>query len=356
MFADTAVLNAIKIFTPAAVSFFIGVGITPFLTNYLYKHKMWKKKVRTTTTDGREAKVFKKLHKDKEVGTPKMGGLIIWASAFITLVLLWLLSILLDADIAEKLNFLSRNQTWLPLFTLIAGALVGLLDDYLEVSETGKYMGGGMSLLIRILIVFAISLVGAWWFFFKLGMNSIYIPFVGDLFIGILFIPLFIAVTLLLYSGGVIDGLDGLAGGVFSAIFAAYGIIAFVQNQIDLAAFCFVIVGSLLAFLWFNIPPARFYMSETGTMALTTTLAVIAFLTEQVVMLLIIAFPLIATTFSDVIQLTSKRLRAGKKIFHIAPIHHHFEALGWPSYKVVMRYWVLSVVFSFLGVIIALVG
>ena len=159
-----------------------------------------------------------------------------------------------------------------------------------------------------------------------------------------------------IYAGGVIDGIDGLAGGVFMSSYAAYGVIAFTQQQIDLSAFCFVVVGGLLAFLWFNIPPARFYMSETGSMALTMTLTVIAFLTGHALLLPIIAFPLVITTISDVIQLTSKKLRKGKKVFLVAPIHHHFEALGWPPYKVTMRYWVISVVFATIGLIIALIG
>jgi phospho-N-acetylmuramoyl-pentapeptide-transferase len=154
----------------------------------------------------------------------------------------------------------------------------------------------------------------------------------------------------------VIDGLDGLSGGVFSIIFGSYGIIAFLQNQIDLAAFCFVLVGALLAFLWFNIPPARFFMSETGIMALTMTLVVVAFLTGQVLILPIIAFPLVISSASSSIQLLSKRFRNGKKVFLVAPLHHHFQALGWPATKVVMRYWVFGSICASLGVIIALIG
>ena len=152
-----------------------------------------------------------------------------------------------------------------------------------------------------------------------------------------------------------------MAGGVFAVFFSSYAGIAFYQDQINLAAFCTAVVGGILAFLWFNIPPARFYMSETGTMALTTTLTVVAFMTDKLasgyglLVLPIIAMPLILTTFSSVIQEFSKRIR-GKKVFLIAPVHHHFEALGWPSYKVTMRYWILSLVFGIIGLIIALIG
>jgi len=153
--------------------------------------------------------------------------------------------------------------------------------------------------------------------------------------------------------------MDGLAGGVFGSAFMAYAGIAYFQNQINLAAFSATLAGAILAFLWFNIPPARFWMTETGTMGLTLTLAVIAFMTDTpgdgygVAALPIIAFPLVVTVFSNVIQVASKRLR-GKKVFRIAPLHHHFEAIGWPSYKVTMRYWIIGVVCAILGMTVAL--
>jgi phospho-N-acetylmuramoyl-pentapeptide-transferase len=354
---DPAVIDAIKVFAPAAIAFFVGIAITPPITTYLYQNKMWKKKAgkRGYGDNGGNTPLFNELHKGKEVGTPKMGGVIIWASAFLTIFILWIIANIYPTFITEKLSFLSRGQTWLPLFTLLVGALIGLVDDYFEVSGKSDHFAGGLSLKKRLVIVLLVSIVGAWWFFSKLEVSSIIVPFLGPLDIGLLFIPFFVFVMLGVYSSGVIDGIDGLAGGVFAVIFSAYGLIAFSQNQIDLAAFCFVMVGGLLAFLWFNIPPARFYMSETGSMALTTTLAVVAFLTEQVLLLPIIAFPLLATSASDIIQIASKKWLK-KKVFKIAPIHHHFEAIGWPGYKVTMRYWVISIIFAIIGVIIALIG
>jgi len=348
-------MDIVKIFIPTTVAFIIGILITPIISNFLYKNKMWKKKSVVASTDGGLTTITQKLHNDEERKTPRMGGVVIWASALITVLLFWLGSII-DGPILEKLNFLSRNQTWLPIFTLIVGALVGLIDDYFSVTERYDQKAGGLSSKKRLLAVFIISLIGAWWFYSKLEVTEIIIPFWGVWDAGLIFILFFIIVTLATYSGGVIDGLDGLSGGVFAIIFGAYGLIAFLQNQIDLAAFCFVLVGGILAFLWFNIPPARFFMSETGTMSLTITLVVIAFLTKQVLILPIIAFPLVISSASSQIQLLSKRFRNGKKVFLVAPLHHHFQALGWPATKVVMRYWILGIVFAGIGIIIALVG
>ncbi len=346
-------LNIFKVFAPSAVAFFVGIIITPFLTDYLYRHKLWKKKAGKIAPDGSATPIFDQLHKEKEVGTPRMGGIIIWASVLVTTILFWLLSF--APGFSDKLNFLSRNQTWLPLFTLIAGSLVGLIDDIMQVSATGDSRKAGLPFYKRLIIVILIGAIGAYWFYFKLGMTAIAIPFVGQLEIGWLIMPLFIFVMVALFSSGVIDGLDGLAGGVMAIIFSAYTGIAFFQNQIDLAAFCAVITGGTLAFLWFNIPPARFYMSETGILGLTTVLTVIAFLTNSVLILPIIALPLVATVISVVLQLASKKLRNGKKIFLVAPLHHHFEAIGWPASKVVMRYWVIGIIFAIIGMILTLI-
>lgn len=355
------ILDVVKIFVPTALSFFLGIGLSIVLNHYLYKFQMWKKFAGKKTLEGGETPIFNELHKTREVGVPKMGGILIWASPVLTLVLLWVIAQLFPTESTQKLLFLSRDQTWIPLAALIFGGLIGLIDDYLEVKGSGDHVAGGLSLKKRLLIVSGISLLIAWWFFVKLDASAIGIPFIGPVELGWLFIPLFLVITVGIYSGGVIDGIDGLAGGIFAAIFAAYAGIAFYQQQINLAAFCLTIVGALLAFLWFNIPPARFYMSETGSMALTLCLAVVAFLTDSVdgghgvFALPIIAMPLVATSLSNIIQTLSKRLR-GKKVFLIAPIHHHFEALGWPPYKVTMRYWVIGVIFAVIGMVIGIIG
>lgn len=350
------IVDVIKVVLPSIVAFFIGIAITPLVTHYLYKHQVWKKRSVQFAADGKPATISQKIHDDERKKVPRMGGIVIWASTLLTIFLFLILSKVLPVEGIEKVNFFSRNQTWLTVFTLVVGALIGFVDDWSVTQEkVGKYLGGGISLKLRIGLIALVGLIGGWWFFYKLGVSVIHIPFDGDISLGLWFIPFFVAVMLAVYSGGVIDGIDGLSGGVFSAIFSGYAIIAFFQNQIDLAAFCAVIVGGTLAFLWFNIPPARFYNTETGIMALTTTLTVVAFLTKEVLVLPIIAFPLVAASASSQIQLLSKKFR-GKKVFLVAPIHHHFEAIGWPSYKVTMRFWVIAIVCSLLGTVIALIG
>ncbi|MDD4803933.1 MAG: hypothetical protein PHN69_02055 [Candidatus Pacebacteria bacterium] len=354
-------INLIKVILPAVVAFIVGMGFTPILTNYLYKNKMWKKKAKTVAIDGRGTPIFNSLHAEKEVGTPRMGGIVIWASVFITTIIFWVFGHLFSGGIFSKLDFLSRDQTWIPLFILIFGAMVGMVDDLLEIKGTGGNYAGGLSLKKRLILVGLISIIISFWFYFKLDINTINIPFMESINLGLFFIPIFVGVVLLMYSGGIIDGIDGLSGGVFASIFTTYAVIAFSQNQINIAAFCAVVSGSILAFLWFNIPPARFYMSETGSMALTICLAIVAFMTDSmgggrgIAVLPIIAFPLIVTTISVVAQVLSKKFRNGKKIFLVAPIHHHFEAKGWPASKVTMRYWIVSLICAIFGLILALI-
>ena len=347
--------NAIKVLGLAAVASALAVLWCPILTRFLYKHKLWKKEARTKTISGEEASVFYGLHKEREVRAPRFGGLLIWVTTVVVIFLFYLLAEISGNPWLQKLNFLSRGQTWLPLFTLVVASLVGLADDIFQVSGKGKYVGGGLSLGRRLLMVVLIGLIGGLWFYSKLDWDIIHIPLIGDFSIGFWYIPLFILVMVACWSGGIIDGLDGLAGGTFASMFGAFAIIAFSQGKIELASFCSVILGTLFAFLWFNIPPARFYMGETGILGITTTLAVVAFLTDSVIVLPIIAGLLVVESGSVILQLLSKKIRK-KKIFLCAPLHHHFEAKGWPSYKVTMRFWIIGIVLAIIGVAIRLLG
>ncbi|OGI57282.1 hypothetical protein A3B85_02815 [Candidatus Nomurabacteria bacterium RIFCSPHIGHO2_02_FULL_37_13] len=348
-------LNLVKIFLPTAFAFFLGLFLTPVATYFFYKYKMWKKYSRNINTIAPD---FSKIHNHKEeLNTPRVGGIIIWISALFTTLIFYLVSIFFPSIATEKMNFLSRNQTLIPLFTLLLGSLIGLWDDLIQIYGNGRFARDDKSWRIwKIFLVTSISLLIGFWFFYKLEMTSMHIPFGGEIYLGVLIIPFFIIVALATFSGGVIDGIDGLSGGVFASIFAAYSAIAFANNQIDIATFSGVITGVTLAFLWFNIPPARFYMGETGIMGLTITLAALAFLTDSVLILPIVALPLVITSFSDIIQMISKKLRNGKRVFRVAPLHHHFEVIGWSRYKITMRYWVLSIVFAIIGIILAIIS
>src|SRR3989344_6087165 len=347
--------DMVKVLVPAIGSFAIGMAITPILTHYLYKYKAWKKRPGKTALDGTEAAEFNRLHETNEVRAPRMGGIVVWGSATLTIIGVALVARFIPDAAILKLDFLSRNQTWIPLAALLVGAFVGLVDDLYVIRPGGE----GLRLSYRLLIVVLLSSFIGMWFWAKLDVTAIGIPFGPPLEIGWLIAPLFVLVSLALYASGVIDGIDGLSGGIFGSVFASYSIIAFAQNQIDLAAFSAAIVGGLLAFLWYNIPPARFYMSDTGTMALTLTIATIAFMTDDlgegvgIAVLPIIGALLVVTVASNIAQVAAKTF-FHRKILRIAPLHHHLEAIGWPGYKVTMRYWVLSIVFAFLGVIIAL--
>jgi phospho-N-acetylmuramoyl-pentapeptide-transferase len=347
--------DALRIFMPAFFAFIFGIGLTPLLTHFLYKYKFWKPKAGKVALDGTPASTFNTLHEKREVGTPRAGGILVWASVLMTALVFSLLEYFFHDSFGD-LAFTSREQTWLPLAALAAGAIVGFVDDLYEVR--GRQ---GLRLRWRLLVVIAVSSLCAWWFYDKLDVSFISFPYLSSpLELGYLFIPFFVLVALSLYAGSIIDGIDGLSGGVYASIFTAYAGIAFFQNQFDIAGFCAAMIGGLLAFLWYNIPPARFYLSETGTMGITLALTVVVFLTDVrgegkgLIVLPIIAFPLVVTVVSVVLQITGKKLLK-RKILRIAPLHHHFEAIGWPPHKVVMRYWVVAIICAIVGMSVALV-
>jgi len=346
-----------QVLVPSAIAFTLGIGFAPFLAAALYRNKAWKKRSgKLAGIGGGGTPIFNELHKEREISTPRMGGILIWASVLATAFFIFVLGKTIGGGWAQ-LDFINRRETWLPLFALAAGAIAGLFDDLLEIKE-GK---GGLSRARRLSIVGVIGLVAGWWFYAKLGVVAIGIPFAAPLTIGWFIIPFFALVTLALYAGGTIDGIDGLAGGIFAIVFMAYAGIAFGEAQLSLSAFAAAVAGATLAFLWFNVPPARFYMSETGSMALTLALAMTAFASDTlahgigVFVLPIIALPLTATVATTLLQVFWKKV-FHKKLFRVAPIHHHFEAIGWPAAKVTMRYWIITIIASVIGVTIALVA
>ncbi|OGE83251.1 MAG: phospho-N-acetylmuramoyl-pentapeptide-transferase [Candidatus Doudnabacteria bacterium RIFCSPLOWO2_01_FULL_44_21] len=346
----TTTVALIKIASLASISFLLAMALTPLFTSFVYKNKLGKQ----IRADG-DTPYFTKLHKNKS-GTPTMGGILIWATTLILAVSFWFLDRILGIDFFHQLNFLTRQQTLLPLGVLFATALLGLVDDYLGVKGIGGGKGGGLRIRYRLLFYTAVALVGAYWFYYKLGFDILHVPGLGDFTIGWWYVPIFIFVVIATsFSVNQTDGLDGLAGGVLAIAFLAYGLIAFLQGRFELASLTAVLGGSLLAFLWFNIFPARFFMGDTGAMSLGTVLAVIAFLTNSILVLPLIGFILVLESGSTLIQ-WSFRIFAKKKIFLTTPIHHHFEALGWPETKVTMRFWVIAAVVALIGVAVNLIG
>lgn len=350
----------IKVLAPTAIAFCFGMLITPIISHYLYTYEMWKKKAgKGTAYGGGKTPIFDALHKNRDTNTPRMGGLVIWISVLLTIFLLWTLQFLFPHNLFGELNFLSRSQTWLPLFALLIGACVGFFDDLLVVRGTGKHFAGGLPLSQRLLVVGCTALLSAWWFYEKLNISTVTLIGYGPVDLGLFFIPFFVLVAIAIYASSVIDGIDGLSGGTFLFIFTAYTGIAVFQNQIDLASYCATLVGGILAFLWFNVPPARFYMTETGVMALTMSLTIVVFMTdalgggEGLTVLPVIGILLVMTVLSDILQLFFKKF-LGRKLFRIAPLHHHFEAIGWPAEKVTMRYWILGFIFAIIGTILAI--
>lgn len=336
------------------VGFLVAFASAPLVTRVLYRYKCWKKTVRTIAPDGSATPVFAALHKDKETKTPRMAGVLMSGAMVIVAAAAWGLAQLFPETPLAQFDFMNRSQTWIPMFTFVAASLLGLLDDVLVVGGFGdSSKGGGIKFRHRLLVVFLIGLVGAYWFHFKLGWDMLHIPLVGDVFVNGWYIPMFIVVLIGVFSSSIVDGIDGLAGGIFAIMFATFAAIAFARGQFFLAAFCAVIVGTLLAFLWFNIPPAKFYMGETGILALTTTLAVVAFFTNTVLLLPIAGIVLVIEAGSVVLQLFSKKF-FGRKIFLCAPYHHHLEALGWPAHRVTMRLWLVTGVACMATLVLAL--
>lgn len=332
-----------------AISFILSVLAMPSLIRALKRFGMGKQ-----IRDAASAPIMAELHKAK-AGTPTMGGIVIWGT---TLVILLVLSagcaLSAPGSLICRMDFLSRAQTWLPIGLMLAAAFVGLVDDYLNVKKIGS-KGGGLRERHRLISYGLIAAIGAWWFYSKLGWQHLHIPFTGTFEIGWLYIPFFLIVIVATsHSVNVTDGLDGLSGGTLLSSLGAYAVIAWSQGRTDLATFCAVLIGALMGFLWFNVNPAEVFMGDTGAMSLGTVLGVMALMTDQPLLLLIIGLPFVIESLSVIIQVASKKIR-GKKVFRSAPLHHHLQAIGWSEPKIVMRFWMISLALSGVGIAIALI-
>ena len=231
---------------------------------------------------------------------------------------------------------------------MAGAAIVGLADDLLGVFHIGT-KGGGLRIREKMIIYTLISLIGAWWFWAKLGRDAIYIPFYGEASLGVWYILFFVFVLVATtFSMNETDGLDGLAGGVSLIGFVCLLIVAFSQGMYNLATFLSVLIGTIVAFLWFNVYPARFFMGDTGAMALGITMGVVAMITDTSLFLPFFAFILVVESLSVIIQKIYKKIKH-RKLFLSTPLHHHFEAKGWPETKVTMRFWLISGVVAAFG-------
>jgi phospho-N-acetylmuramoyl-pentapeptide-transferase len=329
----------VRVFLLGFFGFLLSMIITPLYTTLAYR-KQWWKKPRTEAMGGASAAVYQKLHAGKHKRhIPTMAGMIFVASiALVTLA-----------------GNLDRSQTWLPLAGMVGAGLVGLADDLMNLRSNGGI--AGMRAQIKFLLYSVVALIGGWWFFAKLDVASVYLPLIHQWHVGVFIILIFwLVVMATANSVNISDGLDGLAGGLLGSSFTVYALIAAVEGKYALAAFCLTVVGALLSYTWFNIFPARFFMGDVGSFALGTALGIIAMQTDTVYVLPIIGVVYVMETGSVIVNRTSRKLRHGKKVFLSSPIHHHFEAIGWPETKVTMRFWIIGQIAAVVGLIVFLIG
>lgn len=334
------VASAERIFLLGLFSFVITMLLTPFYTTAAFKGQWWKK-MRTHSSSGEATPIYAKLHAAKHTrNIPTMAGIVfVMATAIVTLS-----------------GNLSRSETWLPLAAMAGAGLIGLFDDIINIRGIGGNIAG-MRAKTKSFLLIAVAFLGGWWFWAKLDVVSINVPFVGAWHLGWLVIPLFILVIFATANSvNITDGLDGLAGGLAAIAFGTYALIAFIENKYGIAGFCLTVTGALLSYTWFNIYPARFFMGDVGSFALGTALGVVAMLTDTVFLLPIIGLVFVVEAGTVAIQFISKRLRNGKKIFLSTPVHHHFEAIGWPETKITMRFWILGELAAIVGLTLFMFG
>ncbi len=344
MSVSFTILQAVRVLGLSMLSFLVAFSLTPLVLRFI-KNVKARKQIRPAS----EAPIYSRLHKNKQ-GTPTMGGIIIWLSILGIALVLWVLAIIFDG-FWSYLNFVDRAETYLPIAAMLIAALIGLLDDLFGAKGIGP-SGGGLKMRHRLGLYFIIALLGALWFFYKLDWDVLNVPFFGNFSIGWWYIPIFIFILVAsAFSANETDGLDGLAGGVMLFTFVSLTIVAFALGRFDLATFGGVTIGALLAFLWFNIYPAKFFMGDTGAMSLGITIGVISMLTNTTLLLPLFVPIFVLESGSVIVQALSKKFRK-KKVFLSSPIHHHFEALGWPESQVTMRFWIISVIFTVLGLVI----
>lgn len=295
---------------------------------------------------GKQIRIDEPTEHQVKTGTPTLGGVMVIGPVLI---------ITIGLNLAALMgNTLIGRSILVPMMTLLAFGILGGLDDLAGIR--GKHKGEGLRARYKFLWQSIIALVIAAALHFVLDLRSIAIPSVPEkIDIGLLYIPVaaFIIVSMT-NAVNLTDGLDSLAGWTSTIAFACYGVIAFLQGQAYLVVFCFTMVGALLAFLWYNAHPAELFMGDTGALALGATLAVVALMTGQWLLLPLIGAVFVAETLSVVIQVFYFKRTHGKRFFKMAPLHLHFELLGWSETQVVQRFWLAGLLAGMLGIALAL--
>lgn len=352
------------------IGIMVSALLAPTLIKLLYKYRITRRN-HIDSISGME-------HRTEKVNTPVMGGILVIVTVLLTtLIFNW-----------------DRKFTWVPIGVMILSAGLGGVDDLLNIfggerrnrplkqvltltkvhkqkwmrlwyfvlipwtyfKQTiaifGSKQNRGVQAHEKLLLQFAAGAITAWWIYVKLGetWQDIYIPFYGFLTIGAWIIPLIIAVVIFTANAvNISDGMDGLAGGMLIPTFGALAFLSWVFGYQSLALLNATTVGSLLVYTYFNIKPARFQMGDVGSLALGALLAINALAINSMAILIFTAFMFYAETFSVIIQVIGRAL-FGKRVFKMAPLHHHFELIGWSEEKTIMRFWVIHLCFVILGV------
>lgn len=282
-----------------------------------------------------------------KLGTPTMGGWLIIIPVLLVTLVLNLVTIL------SPLTVLGRSIL-LPMIVMLANGILGAWDDWLGIK--GKRRGEGMRARTKFLWQVLFSLFAALALHFGLDAPDLFLPNIPtEIKLGMYYVPLAMFVIVSETNAvNLTDGLDGLAGLICATAFAAYGVIAGLQGQVFLMRFCFTIVGALFAFLWYNVHPAELFMGDTGSLALGSTLAVVALMTGQWALLVVIGIIPLSSALSVVLQVGYFKLTKGRRLFKMAPLHHHFELLGWSETQVVQRFWLVALMAAMIGVALAL--
>ncbi len=278
----------------------------------------------------------------EKLGTPTMGGFMIIAPVL-------LLTVLLNAATLLGFDILGKSVL-VPLLVLVFFSILGAIDDWEGIRGTRR--GLGMRARTKFLIQLALGLATAFALKYIVKVPEMYWPtYPEPISLGSFYIPI-ATIIIVGFSNAInfTDGLDGLAGLISATAFVAYGAIALLQGQVFLGRFCFTIVGALFGFLWFNVHPAELFMGDTGSLAIGATLGTFALMTGQWLILPVIAIIPVCETLSVVIQVAFYKLTNGRRFFRMAPLHHHFELLGWSETQVVQRFWLVSLIAAMLGI------